>query len=286
MPAIHDLLAAGDDVDYDTGKGAALKNGKLPLDFVIPPSFRLGLLETVKNIGGVAAESILADAMRTTGRGAEVGYLAGALQEMAPGKYRDASLAAARDLLKMPLASNPATPLDKQDRDYLYGVLTSLNDPTYASQAQTQLLQPNGKVDAAATRYLQQTMGERSLAVAVQAWDNPSIAADGKEPLARLALAYVGVNAAAGRVFENAINDQNLTKSDRRELIKDLSQAGFTNPKTPSATDLPLIQNRLALIQRLAPAATDPAIVTAFTLASRDLTKMAGLALQPPAPKK
>ncbi len=282
FPAIREMLASEDDVVYDLGNNGGLRNGKLPKDFNVPPSLRLGLLEVVKNIGGAEAESILAETMRTTGRGAEVSYAAQTLQDLAPGQYRDAALTAARDLLKTPLTSAAVHPLDKQDRDYLYGVLTSLNDPTYAAAAQTQLIQPNGKVDQATLRYLKQTMGEQSVTVAVSAWDDPNIAAAQKEPFARLALPYVGVNADAGRIFEAAIANTNLTTSERRELIKDLGQDGFSSSKTPSAADVTLARTRLALLQRLSAGVTDPAMLTAFNLANRDLIKVTAPTPRPP----
>ena len=286
LPAIREFLAGGEDADYDASAKGAIRGGKVPEDFTVPPSLRLGLLEVVKNIGGEAAQQLLAEALKSTGRGVEVAYLAGVLQSLAPDKYRGATLSAARDLLAMPLTAGAASALDKPDREYLYGVLTTLNDTTYLAQAQTQLVQPGGKVDAAALRYLQTMLGEQTVALAVQEWDDPRIPAAQREPLARVALAYVGVNAQAGQLYQTAINDLNLPKDKRRELIEDLNREGFANAKALTAADLPLIQKRLALIDQLAPAATDPVNAAAFKEAQKDLLKMRDNLLHPPPAKK
>ena len=79
-----------------------------------PPSLRFGLFDVVRQIGGADAEAILAESLAGSGRGLEVAYLTHVLEEMAPGKYKDAALAAARNLL----ASGTAA-----DRDHLFGVL-------------------------------------------------------------------------------------------------------------------------------------------------------------------
>ncbi|HUR59590.1 MAG TPA: hypothetical protein VM029_17865, partial [Opitutaceae bacterium] len=75
LPAIRELLSSGEDVDYDAAAKGNLRDGKVPSDFMVPPSLRLGLLEVVKNIGGAEAEALLVQELKTTGRGVEVAYL-------------------------------------------------------------------------------------------------------------------------------------------------------------------------------------------------------------------
>ena len=103
-----------------------------------------------------------------------------------------------------------------------------------------------------------------------------------KEPLARLALTYVGADAQANEFYLKAINDLTLPKDDRKNLIEDLNQDGFSDRKNLTARDLALIENRLALIEQLAPAATDPVNLAAMKEAHKDLTKMRDRVLNPP----
>jgi hypothetical protein len=288
LPAIREFLASGQDLDYDAGARRGWPDGRVPTEFAIPPSLRLGLLEVVKNIGGPAAEELLVHELKTTGRGVEVGYLAGALQEIAPDKYRDVSLAAARDLLAMPLAGRAPNPLDRSDREFLYGVLGTAGDRSYASQAQAQLLLPDGRVDRGALHYLQQALGADAVTVAAQAWQDPRVAPAQKEPLARVALNYAGTKAQADELFVTAINEPAFSPGQRQNLIEDLNEAGFADPKHLTPADLPLIEQRLALIEQLAPRAHDATNVAAFAEAKKDLLKMRDDVVRapPPAPHR
>jgi len=274
LPAIRKFLAANEEVEYDAAFTRGSRNGNIPVDFNVPPSLRLGLFEAVKNIGGMAAEQVLDETLKITGRGVEVAYLARALQQLAPDKYRTDALTAAHELLAKPLVADSGSPMDKFDRNYLYGVLTLFNDTSFIAQAQAGLIGPDGQIDQVALRYLQQAMSTQSVALASQLWQDPRIAPDQKEPLARVALAYVGADAKADQFYQTAINDQNLSPDARRNLIEDLNQDGFPNTKNLTLADLPLIQKRIALIEELAPNALDPINARAFQEAYKDLIKM------------
>lgn len=276
LPALRAFLANGQDADYDAAVGkVTLRDGKVPADFVVPPSLRLALLEVAKNIGGAAAEELLARELMATGRGVEAGYIASALEQIAPGKYRALATAAARDLLAMPLSGASKSLLDRSDREYLYQMLTAAGDRTHVATAQTQLLLPNGQIDPGALRYLQQALGEDAVAVAIRAWDDPRIPATQKEPLARLALNYVGTSDRADQFYQSAIADPNLSPEARKNLIEDLNQAGFVNVKKLTPADVALVDRRIALIDRLAPGgARDPMMSAAFAEARKDLVAM------------
>ena len=286
LPAISEFLAQNEEINYDSPTNSlakTLRDGKIPVDFLAPPSLRLGLFEAVKHIGGLDAEKLLAGVLSSTGRGVEVAYLAAALQEMAPNQYRDAALAAAHDLLNNPLNHGPSA-LDKNDRNYLFTVLANFNDPSFASQAQAQLIQGDGKIDRSALRYLQQTLAEQALPIVSQAWQDQRVLPDQKEPLARVALGYVGINPQAESIYQTAINDLSLPKDHRRELIEDLNQDGIANPRSPSPADLRLIENRIAFIEKNAPGAVDPVNSAAFAEAFKDLQKMQLKAAPPKTP--
>ncbi len=91
---------------------------------------------------------------------------------------------------------------------------------------------------------------------------------------ARNALREVGANPEAEAVWIAAINDPNLPANQRKDLIEDLNEEGFADPKNLTATDLPRIENRLALIEELAPEAIDQTNADAFQEAYKDLKTM------------
>src|SRR6185503_18098440 len=97
-----------------------------------------------------------------------------------------------------------------------------------------------------------------------------------------LALNFVGADAQADAFYQQAINDPALTKNHRKNLIEDLNQDGFSDRKNFSARDLALIQNRLALIEQLAPNVTDPVNLAAMKEAYKDLIAMRDRATRPP----
>ena len=276
LPAIRQFLALHQDVDYDIG-GKGLRDIKSLTDSVMPASLRLGLFEVVRQIGGEAAEKLLAEVLPGTGRGVEVAYLARVLEGMAPGKYTGTVLTAARDLLgRGAPVSNSA--LDRNHRDYLYDVLKLHRDTSYVSTAQSQLIQPDGKVDRGALRYLQQTLGAQSLAIAGQAYQDPRVKdPDARESLARVGLAYVGADPQAQQMWHASIFDPTLTPAQRKELVLDLDQDGLQNDKTPTPADLPIVANRLALTRAYLQqdyVQNDPALTKAFLEANKDLQKL------------
>ena len=276
LPAIGEFLGRYEDTDLETSFFQS-KNvrPRVPLDFTLPPSLRFGLFDVVRRIGGGDAESMLLESLRHTGRGVEVSYLAAALEEMAPGKYRDDILAVTRSLLADTSVFNAVSPLDRGHREYLFGVLLAFGDAGFAGEAQAQLVRADSQVDRGALKYLQETLGPKAVPILEQAYQNPSLTnSAGKEPLARLALAYVGADPHANQFYEKTINDPLLNKSHRKNLIEDLNQDGFKDTKNLGASDLPLIENRIALIEQLAPSAMDEANAAAFREAYKDLVNM------------
>jgi hypothetical protein len=287
LPAIREFLARNEDIELDLSgiQGRAARNSKLPGDFVLPPSVRMGLFDVVRRIDGEEAEQLLADTLPATGRGLEVAYLARLLEEMSPHKYRDVALSAARALLANTAPLNSSSPLDRNHRDYLFAVLSFYGDAGFANVAQTQLLRADSQIDRGALRYLQQTLGAQSVTIAAQTYQNPVLLtnAAAKEPLARLALNFVGADSQANEFYQQAINDPVLTKGHRSNLIEDLNEDGFADPRNITINDLPLIQNRIALIEQLAPSAMDEVNAAAFKEAYKDLLNMrAKVTGQPP----
>jgi hypothetical protein len=98
------------------------------------------------------------------------------------------------------------------------------------------------------------------------------------DPDARVALGWVGVDPEAEAYWEEAINDLSLPATERQDLIEDLNEDGLSDPKHPGPDDLPVILNRIQLIEQLAPYAADKVNDDAFAEAYKDLLNLAGLA--------
>jgi hypothetical protein len=244
------------------------------------------LFEVVKRIGGKGAEALLAETLNTTGRGIELVWLSRALQEMAPNRYRESALVSARELLARPAPASTISLVERVDRDSLFEVLTFFGDASFVSAAQEQVVRANGQVDRGALKYLQQSLGPQAVPLVAQWYDDPRIRDPAeREPLARVALNYVGADAQANEFYEKAINDMTLTGSHRKNLIEDLNEDGFPDKRNITASDLPLIENRIALIDDLLPKASDPVNIAAFGEARKDLMNMSVRASQPATPK-
>jgi hypothetical protein len=95
-----------------------------------------------------------------------------------------------------------------------------------------------------------------------------------KDPLAREALALVGLDPAAEAYWHAAINDPDLSAHERQDLIEDLNEDGLTDPKNPMPEDLPVILSRIHIIEAAGPYAMDQVNADAFQEAYKDLVNM------------
>jgi hypothetical protein len=100
-----------------------------------------------------------------------------------------------------------------------------------------------------------------------------------RDPIARVALTLVGMDPDAEDYWFGAINDLSLPANERQNLIEDLNEEGLPDPEHPTLDDLPLIFNRLALIETIAPDAADEVNFDAFREAYTDLLNLAQLAI-------
>ena len=95
-----------------------------------------------------------------------------------------------------------------------------------------------------------------------------------QDPTARTALSFVGFDPDADSYWCDAINDPSLPAEERKDLIEDLNEDGFSDPHDPGPQDVPLIVSRIELIEELAPFAMDQVNAEAFAEAYKDLVKM------------
>jgi hypothetical protein len=96
-----------------------------------------------------------------------------------------------------------------------------------------------------------------------------------QDPDARVALSMVGADPEAEAYWIGAINDPDLPADERKNLIEDLNEDGLSDPKHPGPEDMPLILNRIQLIEELAPNAMDQDNAAAFAEAYKDLVNLA-----------
>ena len=95
-----------------------------------------------------------------------------------------------------------------------------------------------------------------------------------KDPLARVALSMVGFDADAEDYWLMAINDPNITGEEKEDLIEDLNEEGFDDPRNITPDDIPLILSRIDIIETHAPFAMDELNARAFAEAYKDLWNM------------
>jgi len=101
-----------------------------------------------------------------------------------------------------------------------------------------------------------------------------------QDPMARSALAFVGADPDAEMYWYDAINDPSLPAQERQDLIEDLNEDGLTDPHRPTADDLPLILNRIQLIEEVVWDAMDEVNADAFLEAYKDLVNLAFQAME------
>ena len=241
----------------------------LQADWVVPPSLRLGLVSTLKEIGGAEGEQALAEMLSNTGRGVEVAYLTVMLEEIAPGKYRDAAIAAAKELLMNPPAVDSPDNLDQLSKSYLYGVREFYKDTSFAVNAQQMLVGPDGRLDRDALDYLSTVLKDQSVSALYSAYENQNLTnqAD-KMALGREIMNYVGQNSQANQMFTETLNNPDLDSRVKAFTVIQLAGGGFGPFTSDAPTDPQVINSRIALLNSLLPqVANDPMLSKAIPAA-------------------
>jgi hypothetical protein len=220
----------------------------LQTDWVVPPSLRLGLVGTLKEIGGAEGEQALAEMLNSTGRGVEIAYLTVILEEIAPGKYQNIAITAAKELLMNPPAIDNPDRLDDLSKSYLYGVLEFYKDTSFVVNAQQMLVGADGRLDQDVMDYLTTVLNDQAVSAFYAAYQNPALTNEIDRMLIRGdVLAYVGQNSQA-----NALLTETLDNPDVNPRIKAMTLIGLAigenDPQEASAKIalLTSLQNRFA----------------------------------------
>ncbi len=240
-----------------------------------------GLFGTLKEIGGAESEQALADMLSSTGRGVEVAYLTVILEEMAPGKYRDAAVSAAKELLMNPPAIDSPDRLDELAKSYLYGVLEFYKDTSFAVNAQQMLVGKDGRLDQDAMDYLATVLKDQSVSALYAAYQNPALTNQfDKMSLGRNVLNYVGQNSQANQLFTDTLNNADLPPQAKAFTVIALAGGGFGPFASDAPTDPQVISSRLSLLKQQESAfANDQTMSQAITLAENALQN--GSSIQP-----
>lgn len=274
LPVIRDFLARNEDLEY-VGDGRGRES-------LIPASLRLGLFDVLRRIGGPEAEALLADVLKTTGRGLEVLSVSRILEEIAPGKHRASAVASALELLANPVTVARPSRLDQRSRDHLLEVLAMFKDTSYAAVAQTQLVRPDGRIDQTLLSYLERTTGDQYLSYVQQAYHDPRTSPNQKEPLVDAVLERVGQDPQAAGLLHSMVTDEKLPARLREEAIRELDDEGI-NEENPGARDVPIILARRQILQALRPDVHDPNLLRFVDRIAGSLDQLLARAQQAPA---
>jgi hypothetical protein len=134
VPAIREFLELSQELNFDAVPGGTLLGQS---------SLRGALIDALRQIGGPEATSLMLDTLRSTTLPSEIALLAQNLDQLAPGQYRQETLAAISDVLA--LASKGQ--LSGWDVGPLFQLLQSYGDP--GSTAFLEQVQSNWKYYAA-----------------------------------------------------------------------------------------------------------------------------------------
>jgi hypothetical protein len=282
VPAIREFLQQNQDAVFQTEGPPPGKGPKWKQDTAPPPSLRSGLIDTLKRIGGPEAEQLLAETLSSTGRGYEVLSIARALEEIAPGKYRDSVLATAQSLLANTPTGEQPTRLDQHSREYLYDALRQFGDATTLAQVAGQVVTANGTVDEAAISLLERGAAQDTLPIIYQALQDPRITdPKQREPLLELAMNHVGADAQAGELFMNVMQSPDVSTQLQQKALRHLAGEGLENEDAPTPRDVQVLQSRLQYLDAIKPSLGDPKLAAEWEKAR---SRIAGR-LAPPQPK-
>jgi hypothetical protein len=95
-----------------------------------------------------------------------------------------------------------------------------------------------------------------------------------RDPEARAAMSLVGIDPDAEAYWLGAIFDSSLPENEREDLMEDLNEEGLSDAKHPGPQDLPVILNRLVIIEEILPFA-DEFMVEHLGEAYKDLLNLA-----------
>ncbi len=286
VPPIREFLARNEDLDYSERPSSeesdrdrersrwrpSWSRSSPPTEFTLPPSLRIGLFEVLEQIGSQAAEEALAEVLGTSGRAVEVACVARMLENLAPGKYRDQAIAAAKDLLRNPLPIDNPNRLDEQAEGYLYAVLDMYKDTSFAQDAAKQLVTADGKLNRNARDYLTKTEGEQAIPALMDAYKSNTLSNDwDKVSIANRILDYVGDNQQANNLLNDIVTNTNYDSRLRSYAVMRLA-GGVGGSESP--TDPNVIRKRMMVLEAMAAGPLDERLKKPIVITHDNLQRL------------
>lgn len=162
--------------------------------FLAAPTLRIGLFEVLGQIGGSESKKVLADCLKTTGRGIEVAVLDDILGRIAPGEYSSLAVESARVLLgNLPKVSDP-TLFDQSAKNFLFGVLLKYKDRVHLAHVREHLLNKEGRLDAMHINYLHEIEGAGCISELRKLYGKTDLSIIDRKVARDLAFNYLCVN--------------------------------------------------------------------------------------------
>ncbi|MEP6664605.1 MAG: hypothetical protein ABJC04_13170, partial [Verrucomicrobiota bacterium] len=280
VPDIRAFLARNADLEYSISSNDRENGGRggfqppwqrstPSTEFTLPPSLRIGLFDVLKDIGTDEARTVMGEVLGNSGRAVEVAYLARSLEEIAPGKYREVALSAAKDLLRNPITVDHPNRLDEQAEGYLYGVLELYNDASFIEEAKKMLVNAEGRLDRNAQQYLSKLQGDAMVATYYEMYNQNTLTNTfDRISVANQILGHVGPNQQANQFLKEVVQNTNLDSRMRSFAILQLA-GGFGGTETPS--DPNLIRQQLPILENLKTATADERILQAIDRTQQNL---------------
>ncbi len=280
LPAIREFLTRNSDLEYsirsersNDGDGRwtpPWQRSNPSTEFTLPPSLRIGLFDVLKDIGGTEAERIMGEVLESSGRAVEVAYLARALEEIAPGKYRETALSAAKDMLRNPIAIDSPNRLDEQAEGYLYGILDLYNDGSFVEDAKRMLVNAEGRINRNAQQYLAKYQGEGMVATYYDLFNQNTVTNNfDRMSVANQILDHVGPNAQANKFLGEVVSNTNLDSRMRAFAVMRLAGGLPGDNDTPK--DPNIVRQQIPVLENLKQTTTDERILQTIERTQQNL---------------
>ncbi len=178
---------------------------RMGMTFNEAPTMRMSLFDVVERIGGKRAENILLAQLQVSVRAVEIVHLAGCLERLSGGdKHKDEVLAVAKHVLKEQVDQREAFGyrVDARGLGQVWGLLEKYGDESFVQEAQSLLIDGEGKMDGSANNYLRRVMKENIMTVYQNLYANSDVDDGAKNEMRRRAMDYMGKNSAANAIVQ------------------------------------------------------------------------------------
>ncbi|MEO5802853.1 MAG: hypothetical protein ABIR24_04935, partial [Verrucomicrobiota bacterium] len=281
VPDIREFLAKNSDLDYSVERASGSDTDRRswtppwqrsnpPTEFTLPPSLRIGLFDVLKDIGTADAEKLMGEVLENSGRAVEVAYLTRALEEIAPGKYRETALTAAKDMLRNPITINSPNRLDEQAEGYLFGILELYNDPSFVEDAKKMLVNAEGHINRNAQQYLAKFNGEGMVGTYYDLYSGGTMTNTfDRMSIASQILNHVGPNAQANKFLGEVVANTNIDSFRRSFAI--MSLAGGIPGSGDTPKDPNIVRQQIPVLENLKTTTTDERLLQAIDRTKQNL---------------